>query len=52
MTFGSMIEADRRLRQFEAQMRQQRRLARERARWKDIEDERRAGDDDDGGDDE
>ncbi len=37
MSLGSMIEADYRLRQFEAQMRQQRRIARDRAVWKEIE---------------
>lgn len=37
MTFGSMVEADHRLRVYEAQMRLQRRIARDRAKWKEFE---------------
>ncbi len=39
MVLGSMIEADGRLRQFEAGVRQQRRLARHRARMRELEDD-------------
>ncbi|AEO62553.1 07835718-56f3-48c9-8ece-716c96cfbe38 [Thermothielavioides terrestris] len=37
MVLGSMIEADRRLRQYEARIRMQRRLATEQAYWQSIE---------------
>ncbi|KAK4156302.1 Imidazoleglycerol-phosphate dehydratase-domain-containing protein [Chaetomidium leptoderma] len=37
MVLGSMMEADSRLRQYEARMRVQRRLAREQAYWKNFE---------------
>jgi hypothetical protein len=37
MALGSMIEADRSLRQYEARMRVQRRLARDRAMWQSFE---------------
>ena len=37
MILGSMIEADSRMRQFEHQVRVQRRLARDRARWEVLE---------------
>ena len=39
MVFGSMIEADHRLRQYEAQVRLQRRIARDRAKWQQYEEE-------------
>lgn len=39
MVLGSMIEADHRLRQYEARMRVQRRIAREQAYWRNIEKE-------------
>lgn len=38
MVFGSMIEADSRLREYEARMRMQRRILRDRAKWKEFED--------------
>ncbi|KAL2136801.1 hypothetical protein VTI74DRAFT_1453 [Chaetomium olivicolor] len=37
MVLGSMLEADHRLRQYEARMRVQRRLAREQAYWQTFE---------------
>ncbi|KAG7288767.1 hypothetical protein NEMBOFW57_005124 [Staphylotrichum longicolle] len=37
MVLGSMLEADHRLRQYEARMRVQRRLAREQAYWQSFE---------------
>ena len=43
MVLGSMIEADGRLRQYEANVRQQRRIARHQARMRALEEE----DDDD-----
>ena len=46
MVIGSMMEADHSLRQYEAQIRIQRRIARERAKWKSIEDQYGKGDDD------
>lgn len=39
MVLGSMIEADARLRQYEARMRVQRRLAADRAYWERFEKE-------------
>ncbi len=39
MVLGSMIEADSRLRQYEARMRVQRRAAKEQAYWQRIEKE-------------
>lgn len=39
MVLGGMIEADWRLRQFEQQMRIQRRIDREKARWDRYEEE-------------
>ena len=39
MVLGGMIEADARLRQYEHQMRMQRRLIRERAKWDRYEQE-------------
>lgn len=39
MVMGSMIEADYRLRQYENQMRIQRRIAKEKARWDRYEEE-------------
>jgi hypothetical protein len=39
MVLGSMMEADARLRQYEARMRVQRRLARDRAYWDTFEKE-------------
>lgn len=39
MAFGSMVEADSRIRQYEAHVRMQRRMARDRAMWKQFEDE-------------
>ena len=39
MVVGSMMEADHSLRQYEAQVRNQRRLAMERAKWKTFEDQ-------------
>ncbi len=39
MVLGSMLEADHRLRQFEARMRVQRRMAAEQAYWKRIKEE-------------
>ncbi|KAJ4321660.1 hypothetical protein N0V84_005214 [Fusarium piperis] len=39
MVVGSMIEADGRLRQYEHQVRMQRRLMRERAKWERYEEE-------------
>lgn len=44
MAFGSMIEADHRMRQYEANVRMQRRMAKERAVWQQLQDE--IGDDD------
>lgn len=44
MVFGSMIEADHRLRQYEAQVRLQRRIARDRAKWQRYEEELSAQD--------
>ncbi|KAH6854289.1 hypothetical protein B0I37DRAFT_25934 [Chaetomium sp. MPI-CAGE-AT-0009] len=46
MVLGSMIEADARLRQYEARMRVQRRLARDRAYWDRFEKEYGKDDDD------
>ncbi|KAM0332951.1 hypothetical protein ACHAQA_001607 [Verticillium albo-atrum] len=37
MVFGSMIEADSRLREYEARMRMQRRIQRDRAKWREFE---------------
>lgn len=37
MVLGSMLEADHRLRQYEARMRVQRRLAKEQAYWQSFE---------------
>jgi len=37
MVLGSMLEADHRLRQYEARIRVQRRLAREQAYWQSLE---------------
>jgi hypothetical protein len=37
MVLGSMIEADHRLRQYEARVRMQKRLAREQAYWQSFE---------------
>ena len=45
MVLGSMLEADSRLRQYEARMRVQRRLQREQAYWASVE--REFGKDDD-----
>lgn len=39
MAFGSMIEADSRMRQYEAHVRMQRRMAKERAVWQSLQDE-------------
>jgi hypothetical protein len=39
MVLGSMIEADQRLRQYEARVRAQRRLARDQAYWESFEKE-------------
>lgn len=39
MVFGGMIDADRRLREYEQKMRIQRRLMRERAKWQRYEEE-------------
>ncbi|KAJ9161220.1 hypothetical protein NKR19_g2471 [Coniochaeta hoffmannii] len=39
MVFGSMIEADHRLREYEARVRIQKRLQRDRAMWQKFEDE-------------
>lgn len=39
MTVGSMMEADYRLRQYEAHVRMQRRIARDRAMWETFEKE-------------
>lgn len=39
MVFGSMIEADYRLREYEARVRMQKRLARDRAMWKQFEEQ-------------
>jgi hypothetical protein len=39
MTFGSMIHADRRLRQYESQIMAQRRVLREKAKWEQYEEE-------------
>lgn len=39
MVFGSMIEADYRLRQYEARVRMQKRRQRERAIWQKFEEE-------------
>ncbi|ROW06007.1 hypothetical protein VMCG_04651 [Cytospora schulzeri] len=44
MAFGSMVEADHRMRQYEAHVRMQRRIAKERAVWQSLQDE--LGDDD------
>ena len=37
MTVGSMLEADKRLREFEARIRVQKKLARDRAVWESYE---------------
>lgn len=37
MAFGSMVEADHSIRQYEARMRMQRRIARDRAEWQRFE---------------
>lgn len=47
MVLGSMIEADSRLRAYEARMRVQRRLQREQAYWEKFEREYGKDDDDD-----
>lgn len=39
MVLGSMIEADYRLREYEARVRMQKRIARDRAMWKQFEDQ-------------
>lgn len=39
MAFGAMIEADRSIRQYEAHIRMQRRIARDRAVWQKFEEE-------------
>jgi hypothetical protein len=39
MVLGSMIEADYRLRQYEARVRMQRRVMKDRARWQRFEEE-------------
>jgi hypothetical protein len=44
MAFGSMVEADHRMRQYEAHVRMQRRIAKERAVWQRLQEE--YGDDD------
>lgn len=44
MAFGSMVEADHRMRQYEARIRMQRRIAKERAVWQSLQEE--LGDDD------
>lgn len=46
MAFGSMVEADSRIRQYEAHVRMQRRIARDRAMWQRFEDEYGKDDDD------
>lgn len=46
MIFGSMIEADSRIRQYEAHVRIQRRIQRDRAVWQKFEDEYGKDDDD------
>lgn len=47
MVLGSMIEADRRLRQYEAKVKVQKRLAREEAYWRSFEREYGKDDDED-----
>lgn len=47
MVFGSMIEADYRLRDYEARVRMQKRIARDRAMWKQFEDQYGKDEDDD-----
>lgn len=37
MAFGSMVEADSRIRQYEAHVRLERRLARERVLWQQLQ---------------
>lgn len=46
MVLGSMLEADRRLREYEAQMRLRRRLMRDQAMWASLEEQYGKGDDD------
>jgi len=46
MVIGSMMEADHSLRKYEAQVRIQRRLAKERAKWKSFEDQYGKAEDD------